>query len=221
MDEMTPLLTSEDVAAYLNVEVITVRRLVKNEKLAAYRVGGEYRFSHEDVETYLQHNYQPAKGGILERLGLRKSDLPGIQLRRFSQRAKNVLANATEETRTLRHATTRYEHILIGLVREDKSLAGKVLAEQAITLDTIRAVVQQRLGVGLEESPDCLAINPGVKQLIERAVAQAKVLHHDYVGTEHLLLALLAQEDAADLIEQSKINAAKARQRIHELLAAT
>ncbi|MBI1280129.1 MAG: helix-turn-helix domain-containing protein [Anaerolineaceae bacterium] len=219
MDEITPLLNSEEVAKYLNVEVITVRRLVKNGKLAAYRIGSEYRFSKDDVETYLQHNYQPARGGFLEKLGIFKSDVPNVQLRRLTQRAKNVLTYAAEETRTLHHATLRCEHLLIALVREQDGMAGKVLEEQGITIESLRTLAQERLGLGREEAPDCLAIDPIVKQLIEQAVAQAKALSHDYIGTEHLLLALLANKDTSDLLKQTKLNAEAAQERIQQLLA--
>ena len=217
MDEMISLLTSEAVAKYLNVEVITVRRLVKSGKLAAYRIGGEYRFSQEDLQTYLQNSYQPAQRGILEHLGILKGN---VHLRRLTQRAKSTVAFAVEEARTLNHPTVHFEHLLVGLVREQEGLAGKVLTEQGITLKKMQDTTKSRLGIGAEEPPDCLALHPGVKQLMEEATAQAKKLQHNYVGTEHLLLAFL-DADTADLIQQININPVAVRQRIRELITTT
>src|SRR4051812_40087985 len=60
MESLESLMTSEDVAQYLNVDIVTVRRLVSRGELAAYRVGAEYRFALSDLQAYLKQRYMPA-----------------------------------------------------------------------------------------------------------------------------------------------------------------
>src|SRR5215470_6676085 len=87
------LFTSEDVANYLKVDVVTVRRLVNRGELAAYRVGGEYRFRKHDINDYLERQYVPAQiftAGELDR---------HIQqaFKKFTRRAKQAMLLAGEE----------------------------------------------------------------------------------------------------------------------------
>jgi excisionase family DNA binding protein len=218
MNMITPLLTSEEVAKYLNVEVITVRRLVKSGKLAAYRIGGEYRFSNDDLQTYLQASYQPAKDTKLERLGL--FSLAHGQTNHLTQQAKNVLVIAGEETRNLHHTAVHFEHLLLGLIREREGIAAKVFAEHDIVFERVQEIVKSRLGVGAEETPDCLPLAQNVKQMMENAMAQAKKLRHNYVGTEHLLLAFLDAE-TDDLIRQIGTNSTILRENVVKLMTST
>src|SRR5262245_63984104 len=71
MDLVEPLLTSDDVANYMKIDVVTVRRLVNRGELAAYRIGGEYRFKADDIREYLERQYLPAQlfaAGDLDKL---------------------------------------------------------------------------------------------------------------------------------------------------------
>src|SRR5215831_909223 len=116
---MEPLMTSDEVAAYLRMEVVTIRRLVNRGELPAYRVGGEYRFMRPELETYLKRQRVPgaeeARNDPLEALAqlVRRffagdrlptdADLAHGGFERFTKRARHVLHLAQEEAQRLSH----------------------------------------------------------------------------------------------------------------------
>ncbi len=218
MDPLNALLTTEDVANYFKVEVVTVRRLVQRGELAAYRIGGEYRFTEEDVQQYLKKQYIPVKMTLLERFGLAKKGPMRDHLERFTRRGRQALTYAADEARAMNHTTIRCEHLLLGLVREEEGLAGRVLMGLGITLERAREVVQSITGVGEGTDDDLFGIHPATKQVLERAVQEAKQLHHNYVGTEHLLLGLLQDEHAVKLLADLEVSPEQVRGRVMELV---
>jgi ATP-dependent Clp protease ATP-binding subunit ClpA len=119
-------------------------------------------------------------------------------LRRFTPRARSVLRAATEAARSLGHGEVGTEHLLLGLFESAGSIAAQVLSEAGIT----RAEVGGRIGnanaaprasATVEDPP----FSPRGAAAIEQAVTEALSLGHNYVGTEHLLLALFG--DSEDL----------------------
>src|SRR5687768_16149696 len=97
MQQPKPLLNSEDVARRLNVEVITVRRFVKRGQLAAYKVGGEFRFSEEDVQAFLAKRYLPARAGLLQQIFTAKKMMVGQSGLAPSKSARTALRRAMHE----------------------------------------------------------------------------------------------------------------------------
>src|SRR5215471_6421339 len=145
---MESLLTSEEVAEHLRVEVVTVRRLVNRGELAAYRVGGEYRFTRPDVEAYLQRQRIPATPANdspnmftqLVQWLFPKGQPSRLQEseRHFTKRALKTLHLAQEEAQRLQHNYIGTEHLLLGLVREGEGIAAQVLGELRCDLEEAR-----------------------------------------------------------------------------------
>ena len=105
---------------------------------------------------------------------------------------------AQEESLTLAHGYIGTEHILLGLLREEEGLAARVLASLDITVERVRAEVirlvagSQEVGSGqLRQIP----FTPRAKEVLELALREALSLGHNYIGTEHILLGLVRQND--------------------------
>jgi ATP-dependent Clp protease ATP-binding subunit ClpA len=113
---------------------------------------------------------------------------------RFTQQARQVVVWAQEEARGLRHNYIGTEHILLGLLREQQGLAGRVLESLGLTVERVRAQVVRIGGSGEEPSLGQIPITPQAKQVLEMAPGEALSLGHDYVATEHVLLGLLRDD---------------------------
>jgi len=109
---------------------------------------------------------------------------------RFTPRAKKALALAEEEAARLQHSTLGTQHLLLGLVREGDGIAGGVLTRQGIGLDKTRAAVADA-----EASSSGNEAESAFDVAIARAQQEAEKLGHNYVGTEHLLIALLHEDN--------------------------
>lgn len=193
MEKKPPLMTSEDVAEYLKLEVTTVRRLVNRGELSAYRLGGEYRFTQDDIDQYLKRQYAPAKGGLLERLGLgrRKQN----RFDHLTKRAVRAVDFAYQEARRSQHPYVGIEHLLLGLIHDEEGLAGRVLHELGVSFELTYEVVQSIIPTQGELIGDCWPLHKAFKQVMEQADQEAAALEHAYIGTEHLLLALVKHTD--------------------------
>jgi len=115
-------------------------------------------------------------------------------LERFTERAGQVITFATDEAQALKHNHIGTEHILLGLLLQDEGLAARVLESMDITVEGVRAQVMRTVGQGREDSPSQIPLTPSAKQVIERALREALSLGHNYIHTEHILLALAAVE---------------------------
>jgi excisionase family DNA binding protein len=206
-------MTTEDVSNYLKVDVVTVRRLVSRGELAAYRVGSEYRFTQADVREFLQRQRVPAP--VVDRVRHVAAFAPFDQMVRglslsiwsnkarskgpfesWTKRAKQALAYAQEEASELQHPYIGTEHILLGLLRDPESIASNVLAELGAHLEEARSAVEFQVGRGEERHPrEALELTGAAKQVLERAMAEARHLSHNYIGTEHLLLGVVNGSD--------------------------
>jgi ATP-dependent Clp protease ATP-binding subunit ClpC len=114
---------------------------------------------------------------------------------KFTRRARNVLSLAQEEAQRLRHNSIGTEHLLLGLVREGEGVAGKVLASFGADLEKVRKAVEDRLGRGSHIVLGEIGLTSHAKKVIELAIDEARQLNHHYIGTEHLLLGLLREEE--------------------------
>jgi hypothetical protein len=116
---------------------------------------------------------------------------------RFTERARQVVILAQEEARALKHNYIGTEHILLGLLREEEGLAARVLESLEITVDRVRAQVVRIVGEGEEATPGQIPFTPHAKTVLEVALREALSLGHNYVGTEHILLGLVRENDGA------------------------
>src|SRR5437763_6691573 len=108
---------------------------------------------------------------------------------RFTDRARKVMQLANQEAQRFNHEYIGTEHILLGLIKEGQGVAGHVLKNFAIDLDTVRQEVEKIVRPG----PDLVTLGklpqtPRARSAINYAIEEARNLNHNYVGTEHLLL---------------------------------
>ena len=114
---------------------------------------------------------------------------------RFTRRARAVIVKAQEEARLLQHNYIGTEHLLLGLLREQEGLAARVLESLEITVDRVRAQVVRIVGSGEEVTSGQIPFTPRATKVLELALREALLLGHNYIGTEHLLLGVLEEED--------------------------
>ncbi len=140
---------------------------------------------------------------------------------RFTDRVQRVIIIAQEEAKRLNHDYVGTEHLLLGLVALGEGVAAKVLHTLGIDLRKVRSEVEKLVGTGdnvmlLGEIP----FTPRAKKVLELAVEEAQSMNHSYVGTEHLLLGLLREEEgiAARVLENLGVRIADVREEIINLM---
>lgn len=111
---------------------------------------------------------------------------------KFTERARRVLTLAQEEAQRLCQTGIGPEHLLLGLVNEGDGVAAKVLTNLGVELRKLRAAVEFIIERGERATLGEIHLTPAGKEVIRLSVQQAKSLAHHYIGTEHLLLGLLA-----------------------------
>jgi ATP-dependent Clp protease ATP-binding subunit ClpC len=115
---------------------------------------------------------------------------------RLTREARQVLDFARDEARALRHKKVRTEHLLLGLLRCEQGLGAQVLRERGLTLEEARRAVERIAARGDEELwADLIPFAGRSRRTMELAEREAVALGHDHVGTEHILLGLLREDD--------------------------
>ena len=139
---------------------------------------------------------------------------------RFTDRAKKIMQLANQEAQRLRHEYIGTEHILLGLMREGSGVAANVLRNLRVDLRDIRLEVERLLAVGPDATKGKLPLTPRAKNVIEYAVAAARELNHNYIGSEHLLLGLLREQEgvAAQVLAHLGVTSDKTTTEIISLL---
>ena len=140
---------------------------------------------------------------------------------KFTERARKVLALAQEEAQRFNHNYISTEHILLGIVSEGTGVATKVLGNLGVELPKIRTAVEFIIGRGESKSQGEVGLTPRAKKVIELAVDEARHLNHNYIGTEHLLLGLLREDEgvAAGVLESLGVTLEKARGEVTRFLS--
>jgi Clp amino terminal domain, pathogenicity island component/UvrB/uvrC motif len=115
---------------------------------------------------------------------------------RFTDPARKVMQLANQEAQRYRHEYIGTEHILLGMIEEGSGLAVTILKNLSVNPQTIRTEVQEIVRSGRDKvSRNTLLQTPRSKRIIEYAMEEARGLHHNYVGTEHLLLGLIREAE--------------------------
>ncbi|HEX6702450.1 MAG TPA: Clp protease N-terminal domain-containing protein [Gaiellaceae bacterium] len=114
---------------------------------------------------------------------------------RFTERARQVVVLAQDEARALKHNYIGTEHLLLGLLREEEGLAARVLDSLDVTVDEVRAQVARIVGEGDTVTPGQIPFTPRAKKVLELGLREALTLGHNYIGTEHLLLGLVRENE--------------------------
>lgn len=140
---------------------------------------------------------------------------------RFTDRARKVMQLANQEAQRFNHEYIGTEHILLGLVKEGSGVAANVLKNLDVDLRKIRLEVEKIVQSG----PDMVTMGklpqtPRAKKVIEYAMEEARNLNHNYVGTEHLLLGLLREQEgvAAQVLMNLGLKLEDVREEVLNLL---
>jgi len=143
---------------------------------------------------------------------------------RFTDRARKVMALANQEAQRFNHEYVGTEHLLLGLVKEGSGVAANCLKNMNIDLKKIRIEVEKIVKSGPQMvTMGKLPQTPRAKKVIEFAIEEARMLGHNYVGTEHLLLGLLREQDgvAAQVLMNLGLRLDEVREEVLKLLGAT
>jgi ATP-dependent Clp protease ATP-binding subunit ClpC len=132
-----------------------------------------------------------------------------------------VVVLAQEEARTLKHNYIGTEHILLGLLREEEGLAARVLESLDITVERVRAQVVRIVGSGEEVTSGQIPFTPRAKKVLELALREALSLGHNYIGTEHILLGLVRENEgvAARILLDFDADSEKIRNEVIRMLS--
>ncbi len=114
----------------------------------------------------------------------------------FTAKANNALNSALRYSCELGHTCVGSEHLLLGLLSEEDSVAARALAECGVEFETMKLIIEENSGVGERTYLTAADLTPRTKKIIEDSAKKAMSFGHGYVGTEHLLLALLDEDDS-------------------------
>ncbi|MPY52126.1 Clp protease N-terminal domain-containing protein [Streptomyces acidicola] len=141
---------------------------------------------------------------------------------RYTPRARHVVMAAHEEAKAAGNAEGVPAHLVLGLLREPEGLGAKAITAQGVTLDAVRSAATAALPPASDAAPELVPYNPDAKKVLELTFREALRLGHNYIGTEHILLALLEFENGdgvlsglgvrKDVVEENVLEALDALQ---------
>ena len=140
---------------------------------------------------------------------------------RFTDRARRVVVLAQEEARMLNHNYIGTEHILLGLIHEGEGVAAKALESLGISLEGVRAQVEEIIGQGQQAPSGHIPFTPRAKKVLELSLREALQLGHNYIGTEHILLGLIREGEgvAAQVLVKLGADLNRVRTQVIQLLS--
>ncbi len=138
---------------------------------------------------------------------------------RFTQRARRVLSLAHEEAERLHHNYIGTEHVLLGLIREEGGVAGRVLRELGLEPDRVKEMVERLAGVG-QHTGERIELAPSTEHVLQMAIDEARRMGHHYIGTEHLLLGLVRDGEgvAVDVLRRLGVTPEQVRRQTRRIL---
>ncbi|MET9157607.1 Clp protease N-terminal domain-containing protein [Streptomyces parvulus] len=138
---------------------------------------------------------------------------------RFTPRARNAVMAAHNEAVAAGATEGLPEHLVLGLLTERDALAAKALIAQGVALDAIRAAAAATLPPAAEDVPELVPYGPAAKKVLELTFREALRLGHNYVGTEHILLALLEHENGEGVLSGLGVGKEAVERYVTEALA--
>ncbi|MCX4982994.1 Clp protease N-terminal domain-containing protein [Streptomyces sp. NBC_00572] len=138
---------------------------------------------------------------------------------RFTPRARNVVVSSQNEARNAGNDEILPAHLTLGLLAEPEGLAALWIASQGVTVDQVRETVTATLPPAAAEMPALVPFDTAAKKVLELTFREALRLGHNYVGTEHILLALLEHEDGTGVLTGLGLDKVTAEQQIAETIA--
>ena len=149
-----------------------------------------------------------------------ESDLdPSQGFRRFTTRAKNVVVASQVEAQAAGNDAIAPEHLVLGLLSEKDSLGTRFLLSAGRTESVVREAIAPRLPEKAAEVPGLVPYDADAKKVLELTFREALRLGHNYIGTEHLLLALLEHENGAGVLAELGVEKATVERELIEALA--
>ncbi|MGZ3100520.1 Clp protease N-terminal domain-containing protein [Streptomyces sp. H72] len=144
---------------------------------------------------------------------------PSQGFERYTPRARNAVMAAHTAAKAAGATEGLPEHLVLGLITERESLSAKAIAAQGVTLDAVREAASAALPPAAAEVPELVPYGPAAKKVLELTFREALRLGHNYVGTEHILLALLEHEHGEGVLSGLGLDKDAAERYITEVLA--
>jgi hypothetical protein len=138
---------------------------------------------------------------------------------RFTTRAKNAVMASQNEARAAGNDEISPEHLVLGLLVEPEALAARALVAQGVPLETVRQTVTAKLPPAAGHVPDLIPYDLRAKKALELTFREALRMGHNYIGTEHILLALLEFEDGTGVLTGLGVDKATAEANITAAVA--
>jgi ATP-dependent Clp protease ATP-binding subunit ClpA len=132
---------------------------------------------------------------------------------RFTERARRIMFFAQEEAKHLGENYVSTEHLLLGLVKENDSIAARILDRMGVSLDHVRSEIERQVAKGDGKMGLDMQLTPRAKRVIDLAYDEACQLKNNHIGTEHLLLGLIREGETT--------NESRARKIVNRLLGQT
>jgi len=177
--------------------------------------------SWTDIGRSMGVTKQAAQKRFVPRASDQGSDLdPSQGFGRFTPRARNVVMAAQNEATAAHNNQISPEHVVLGLLSEPEGLGARAIIAQGVSLETVRKSVAVMLPPAADEVPALIPYDPHAKKALELTFRQALRMGHNYIGTEHILLALLELEDGTGVLTGLGVDKATAEANITRAVAA-
>ncbi|CAM5495021.1 Clp protease N-terminal domain-containing protein [Streptomyces pilosus] len=157
-----------------------------------------------------QKRFVPKEGNDLD---------PSQGFQRFTPRARNTVTAAHNEAQAAHNAEGLPEHLVLGLLAEPEGLAVRAITEQGVTVDAVREAARAALPPAVEDAPELVPYGPAAKKVLELTFREALRLGHNYIGTEHILLALLEHGNGEGLLDGLGVTKTATERYVAEALA--
>jgi hypothetical protein len=144
---------------------------------------------------------------------------PSQGFSRYTVRARNVVITAQNEARATSNAEIRTEHLILGLAAEPEALAGRTIVAQGVPLETLRSTALAALPPAADNLPALIPFDAQAKKALELTFREALRLGHNYIGTEHILLALLELENGEGLLSGLGVDKARTESDLAQMLS--
>jgi len=204
------MLTAAEVAEILEVHPRTVGEYIRDGKLQAIQLGGGWRVSEDSLREFVKWltEVKPPAGskGMFER---------------FTDRARRVIVLAQDEAKGLKHNYIGTEHILLGVISEGQGVGALALSNLGVPLEKARKEVKEMIGTGSTAPAGHIPFTPRAKTVLEMSLSEALNLGHNYIGTEHITLALFQEGKgvAAQVLQKFGVTEPALREMITSLLS--
>ncbi|EQD82470.1 Clp protease N-terminal domain-containing protein [Saccharopolyspora spinosporotrichia] len=139
---------------------------------------------------------------------------PSQGFSRFTDRARSVVVAAQSQARAASNDEIQPAHLVLALLGESEALAAKAVVAQGVELEAAKREVSAALPPAVERVPDLIPFDPQARKALELTFREALRLGHNYIGTEHILLALLELEDGAGVLSRLGVDKAAAEANI-------